>query len=100
MNWTITTLDRLLPDGMVYTAYWVVSKTEGGASGAMNGSISFPAKDPSDPNFIPYDDLTEEQVVNWVKTEMGGNQVAAYEAAVQAQIDKQINPKTASGVPW
>ena len=100
MNWTISQLDRSLPDGVVLTAHWRVSATDGDASGTVYGTISFPAKDPSDPTFVPYDNLTEAQVIQWVKDEMGGNQVAAYEAAVQGQIDAQKNPTTAAGVPW
>lgn len=100
MNWTISSLDRALPDGVVLTAHWRVSKTDGDASGSVYGTISFPAKDPADPDFIPYDQLTEAQVVEWVKDAMGANQVSAYEAAVQGQIDAQINPTKASGVPW
>ncbi len=100
MNWTISSLDRALPDGVVMTAHWRVSKTDGAASGSVYGTISFPAKATSDPTFIPYDQLTEAQVVQWVKDEMGADQVSAYEAAVQGQIDAQINPTTASGLPW
>jgi hypothetical protein len=100
MLWTIPSLTRTLPDGWVFTAHWRVSKTDGAATGAVYGTISFPAKPPSDPDFIPYEDLTEAQVVQWVKDAMGANQVAAYEAAVQGQIDAQINPTQASGTPW
>jgi len=100
MNWTISNLDSTLPDGCVTTAHWRVSKTDGAASGSVYGTISFPHKDHNDPTFIPYQDLTEAQVVQWVKDEMGADQVAAHEAAVDAQIDAQINPSTAAGVPW
>lgn len=98
--WTISQLDRSLPDGMVFTAHWRVSATDGDASGIVYGTQSFAAKDPSDPTFIPYDSLTEAQVIGWVKDEMGAEQVAAHEANVQAQIDAQKNPVSAAGVPW
>jgi hypothetical protein len=100
MNWSISSLDRALPDGVVITAHWRVSKTDGAASGSVYGTISLPHKDHDAPDFIPYQDLTEAQVVQWVKDEMGPNQVAAYEAAVQGKIDAQVNPSTASGTPW
>jgi hypothetical protein len=100
MQWQISNLDRTLPDGMVFTAHWRVSKTDGDASGSVYGTISFPAKDPKDPDFIPYDQLTEAQVIQWVKDEMGADTVAAHEVNVQAQIDAQKNPTSASGVPW
>lgn len=100
MQWTISQLDRSLPDGFVMTAHWRVSKTEGEASGSVYGTISFPAKDPADSGFVPYEQLTEAQVLGWVKEQMGEETVAAHEAAVQAQIDAQANPTTAAGVPW
>jgi hypothetical protein len=100
MNWSISTLDHTLPECCVTTAHWRVSKTDGAASASVYGTISLPHKDHNAPDFIPYADLTEAQVVQWVKDEMGGNQVAAHEAAVQAQIDAQKNPTSAAGVPW
>lgn len=100
MQWKIEDLRSALPDGVVLTAHWRVSKTEGNAHGSVYGTISFPAKPPSDPDFTPYENLTEAQVIQWVKDEMGANQVSAYEAAVQGQIDAQVNPTQASGTPW
>jgi hypothetical protein len=100
MNWNISSLDRELPSGVVITAHWRVSKTDGATYGTAYGTIALTAKDPSDPTFVPYEDLTEPQVVQWVKDAMGPEQVAAHEAAVQAQIDQQLNPTTGSGTPW
>lgn len=100
MQWTVSTLDRSLPDGVVYTAHWQVSATSGDASGSVYSTVSFPAKSPSDPTFVPYANLTEAEVVQWVKDALGADGVAAAEAAVQGQIDAQLNPTQASGVPW
>jgi hypothetical protein len=84
----------------VLTAHWRVSKTDSDASGSVYGTISFDAKDPSDPTFIPYANLTEAQVVGWLKEAMGADTVAAHEANVEAQIAAQKNPTQAAGVPW
>lgn len=100
MNWTISQLDRALPDGVVLTAHWRVSKLQDGHSGSVYGTVSFPAKDPADPTFIPYGQLTEAQVIQWVKDAMGADTVAAHEANVQGQIERQKNPTTATGTPW
>jgi hypothetical protein len=100
MNWSISQLDRTLPECCVTTAHWRLSAVDGTHSGSVYGTISFPHKDHNDPTFIPYDTLTEATVIQWVKDEMGADQVAAHEAAVQAQIDAQKNPTSAAGVPW
>ena len=100
MNWTISQLDRILPDSVVMTAHWRVSMTQDGHTGTVYGTISFPAKDPADPTFTPYESLTQAQVLGWVREAMGADTVAAHEAHVQAPIDAQRNPVTATGLPW
>ncbi len=54
--------------------------------------------DPSQP-FTPYDQLTQDQVLGWVWA--AGIDKDAYEAAVQRQIDEQINPPVVQPpLPW
>lgn len=98
ITWTISQLDRSLPDGTVLTAHWRCSGTDGAFIGSVYSSQTLPAKDPSDPTFIPYDDLTEAEVLNWIWG--AGVSKETTEAAVQAQIDVQANPTSATGVPW
>ena len=51
--------------------------------------------------YVPYADLTKEQVVGWVHTALGEEQVAAYEASVLAQIELQKNPTVVTPtLPW
>lgn len=100
MNWIISQLERTLPSGVVFVAHWRVTKVDGECHGTAYGTQSFEAKDPADPTFVPYDQLTEAQVVGWVKAAMGAERVSEIEAAVQAQIDAQKNPTQASGMPW
>jgi len=100
MNIQIAQLERTLPDGCVQTIHWVATQTDGTFTASSYGSLGVPAKDPSDPTFIPFDSLTEEQVKQWVFNTMGEEQVAALEAGLQSQIDAQKNPVTATGLPW
>lgn len=100
MQWTVSQLDRSLPDGMVMTAHWRLTAVEGRFSGAVYGTVSFPAKDPADPDFTPYEAITEAQAVAWVKGALGEETVAAHEASVLAQIERQKHPTQAAGVPW
>ena len=100
MNLNIAQLDRSLPDSVVVTAHWTASLTEGDLTASSYGTCSFEQKDPSDPNFIPFDDLTEEVVLGWVQDKMGEEQVAALQANLNNQMDVLKNPTSASGVPW
>ena len=84
---------------VVFTAHWDLTATEGEYSGRVYGSVGL-TLDASAP-FTPYNQLTKEQVVGWVKDAMGEETVAAHEAAVLKQIEDQKNPKVVSpALPW
>jgi hypothetical protein len=100
MNLNIAQLVRTLPDSVVSTIHWVATQTEDTFTASAYGSLGVPAKDPSDPTFIQFDDLTEEQVKQWCLDAMGEEQVAALQANLDGQIEAQKNPTSASGLPW
>lgn len=84
---------------VVFTAHWTLNGTDGIYTGSVYGSQAV-SVNPDEP-FTPYADLTEEQVIGWVKGAMGEEQVAAYEANVAGQIDAQINPPIVTPpLPW
>ena len=100
MNINIARLERYLPDGVVITAHWTADKQNGDYTASSYGSINLPAKDPSDPTFVAYEDITEAQAVEWVKKAMGEEQLEELEANLDGQIEAQKHPTQASGVPW
>jgi hypothetical protein len=100
MNLNIAQLDRTLPSGVVQTIHWTATQTDGDFTASSYGCLGVPAKDPSDPTFIPFDDLTEAEVKQWVLDTMGQKQVTALQANLDGQIEAQKNPTSATGVPW
>jgi 3-mercaptopyruvate sulfurtransferase SseA len=99
-TYKIVSLQRDLPAGLCTVAHWTATKTDGDYTASAYGSIGLPAKDPSDPTFVAYEDITEAQAVEWVLAVMGEEAVAALEAGLDAQIEAQKNPVSATGVPW
>lgn len=96
-TWAIANLERETDDGFVFTAHYTVNANNGTYSAGAYGSIGFERPD----NLIPFADLTEELVVDWVKEALGGDEkVAEIEAALQSQLDEQRAPTKAAGVPW
>ena len=70
--------------------------TEQTYSGTCYGSCSFA---PPTGSFTPYEDLTEQQVLDWCFA--NGVDQAAIEANVSLQIANQINPPVVSlPLPW
>jgi hypothetical protein len=94
ITWDIANLEREVSDGYVYTAHWTVSSTLDEFSAGAYGSVGLerPAGE-----LIPFDQLSKEQVVEWVKEKLD---VPAIEAALASQIAEQQEPKQASGLPW
>ena len=99
-TWSINTLDRNTADGIVFTAHYRVDAADDTYSSGAYGSIGLEAPAEGD-EVIPYSDLTEEQVIEWVKEKIGGSEkVTEIEAALQSQLDEQRTPTKASGIPW
>ena len=96
-TWGINTLERETSDGFVFTAHYTINAEDGTYSSGAYGSVGFERPD----NLIPFDDLTEDQVVGWVKEAIGGSEkVTEIEAALQQQLDEKHSPTKASGTPW
>lgn len=93
MEFKIANLERNANDGLVTVVHWIATKTDGEAVGSSYASM---AVEPSD-NFVSFEQLTEEVVVNWVKEKLD---LESVEAALDAQIAEQKAPTVLSGVPW
>lgn len=97
-TWKIAQLERETSDGYVFTAHYTVDAKDDTYSAGAYGSIGL---ERPEGELIPFADLTEEQVVGWVKEKLGGDEkVAEIEAALQAQLDEQRTPTKAAGLPW
>jgi hypothetical protein len=100
---TLWLIERLLvkplegsnPD-VVITADWRCNGSQDNYSGTCYGSCSF---QPPSGSFTPYEDLTEQQVLDWCYE--NGVDKTAIEANVTAQINDQINPPVVVlPLPW
>ena len=96
--WKILNLDRDTSDGFVTTVHWNASQVDGEHTASTYSTASFTKEDGI--NYVPYSQLTEAAVVQWVKDSLGSEGVAAVEAALAANIADQKAPKVASGTPW
>jgi hypothetical protein len=81
---------------VVITADWRCNGTQDQYSGTCYGSCSF---QPPTGSFTPYDELTEQQVLDWCFA--NGVDQAAIEANVTQQIENQIDPPVVTlPLPW
>jgi hypothetical protein len=81
---------------VVVTANWNCLGSDGTYSATSAGCTEFA---PPSGEFTPYEDLTEQQVLDWCYA--NGVDKTAIEANVTAQINDQINPPViAPPLPW
>ena len=95
-TWKINQLDRETTDGFVFTAHYTVGAANGTYTAGAYGSQGFERPE----TLVPYSDLTEETVLTWLKTALTDEKVTEIEAALKQQIDEQVQPTKAAGVPW
>ena len=93
-NWTISQLDRLSETGFITTAHWRCTAQDGEYASTVYSTASFPEGEPT----IPYDNVTETQVLNWIWA--NGVDKDATEASLLSQIEALKNPVQQSGLPW
>jgi hypothetical protein len=102
--WNVTQLYTETIDGK--EDYVVIANCETiGVDGEYTASvpnvIQFSTEDVT--TFIPYEDLTEEIVVGWIKESLGEEGVLLIEESIQAQIEAQKNPPVTpqeTPLPW
>ena len=91
-NWKINALDAKIHkgdnDNVIYTVHWDYMATDetGEYSASSIGTMGV-EYDPD--NFIPYADLTKEDVVGWLEA---GLDVDSMKSSLDNQIELKINP--------
>jgi len=96
--WNISTLERNTDNGVV-VAHWRASDSDGDHSGSSYGTCGF-TPDASADGYVAYDNLTEENVIGWVKGSMGEEAVTGVEDSIAAQIAESKAPAIFVGTPW
>lgn len=96
-NWqtlSLYTTDVANQQGYVVNVLYIVTAT----NGIQNSSIQLDAKFQelvNDPNYIPYDQLTNAIVMGWCQEQMGADQVQAIYDNLDQLIQNEINPPAA-----
>jgi hypothetical protein len=93
-TWNVVQMDRQVADGFVTTVHYTVSAVDGEFTASTYGTVGF-TKEEMD--YVPFEQLTPEQVIGWVKDSLGQETV---EEGLAAQIEAQKNPVQLSGLPW
>lgn len=100
-NWKIYDLKRVISDGMVVQATYACESNKDNASTRYIGDIDFTTGSISDPDFVTYSDLTQDNVLGWIT---GSIDTASIETENSASIARNILQRAKitkrNGTPW
>jgi hypothetical protein len=103
ITWTITKLDVYEQaqgeTNVVCIAFWNVNATDSVYSSNIQGTQSLIYE--TGMPFTPYDDLTEPQIIEWVKNAMGPTLVNSFENQASNMVYEQERPIIITPpLPW
>jgi hypothetical protein len=93
MELKVNQLDRNTDGDIVTTVHWTATKQDGEFTASAYGTVGVEVGD----TVIPFASLTEEVVKTWLAEKLD---LVEMEANLDAQIEAQKNPVTATGLPW
>ena len=102
---SLQTVDEVNETDFVTTILYRVNCTEevDGKEYKASAISSIIIEPKEEEGFIPYSDLTEEQVVGWVKESLGSEEVKSIEKSLASQVDNKSNPPVVpvvKSLPW
>lgn len=98
ITWSITSM-VIIPQVNQYSDYawqvsWRCSATDGTNTQSIESGLTFYPAQQGQP-YTPYDQLTEAQVIEWVKQALGAEKTAQTEAVVTSALTAMPAP-----LPW
>lgn len=102
-TWKIAQLKRNPTNGLVFEVTFIMNFELENETDRHVGSVELTG-DPASPSFVPYEELTEAIVLNWVKEELTQTKITEIETSAEARledrIEKKANPEFLIGTPW
>lgn len=95
-TWTIPTVERTISTGGINIIHWRCRAVDGDFAAVENDTVHC-TPNPSESDFISYENVTLQNCISWAQDAVGKD---AVEDSLSAKIDLQRSPPQASGVPW
>lgn len=84
---------------VVIGAKYEISKTVDDHTAKIEGHASLNAFDIDTNAFVPYEQITEENVIEWVKTSIG-DRLASIEIYLDEQLSQEFSIAQVTAMPW
>ena len=96
MLWKINHVERAKLDGFILQVIWECSDQQDSHVGRLTDTLGFEIDEPK----VPFEQVTETMIVEWVKEKLGQHEVSRIESVVQSMIESNKNADKLVGAPW
>jgi len=104
LTWSITGLktktEQDFQDVVVQTYWKVTGVDENGVSGSFTGAVPLKSSVITPEEFVQFENLTEQQVIEWVKSSISPSAIDHITLQIQKNIDSTISPIVDKKLPW
>lgn len=102
-TWSMTSMKTKAigsTENVVVQTYWKKTGTDAnGNEGSFSGATPFPVTEVAG-GFTEFADLTETQVLSWIKSKVTGSYEDHVNDVIQKQINEVATPVTDTDMPW
>lgn len=98
-TWTIVNCRHDVSTGGIIEADWRLTGVDGEYTSSSVGSTPL-TYDASSPDFTPYDQVSEAQVVGWVQDALTPDGVTSLQNGIAYEIGQKQAPTQENGTPW
>lgn len=96
-TWSITQVKNRTRDGMIYEVIYKITGVKGSFKVSLDRVIRFVQSDAP----TPYNSVTEEQIVGWVKAKLGSTRENALYTLLEKEMAKKEAPiEDHNHLPW
>jgi hypothetical protein len=102
--WKINNAIRMNPSGLIIDVFYEIKVVFGDFFLNKRSSVRL-TENPNSEEFIPFENLTEDIIIQWVKDKLGESTVEEIENSLKEKLLKEIKNKPTSGkfsegLPW
>lgn len=102
-EWQVAQIKRKPDTGLVFEVTYIMNFELEDQKDRHVGLVELTG-DPNSPDFISFENLTEEVVLNWVESKLGQTKIDEFtqnaETRLKKRIDREKNPEFLTGLPW
>lgn len=90
---------RIADDGVILKVLWQARLSKNDQTAVYQDQLDLDYKNSNDPTFVEYDNLSEEQIADWVLNSYGPNVMKAIEQKLTNELEVKNKPLV-SGLPF